>query len=273
MTPADPGHSRACGGDGSERCGRATLVIIPTYNERPALPGTLARLRAAVPAADVLVVDDASPDGTGQWADEAASGDAQVHVLHRAAKEGLGRAYIAGFRWGLDRGYDQLVEMDADSSHRPEDLPRLLAAAPEVDLVIGSRWVPGGMTENWPLSRALLSRGANTYANLAIGLGVKDATAGFRVYQAATLRAMDLEHVNSAGYCFQIDMTWRIRRAGGTVVEVPITFVERVEGESKMSRDIVVEALWRVTAWGAQARSRQLSSVVSGMSQALRRRA
>ncbi|MBZ2195115.1 polyprenol monophosphomannose synthase [Ruania sp. N2-46] len=271
MRPADPGNPQASGGRGSDRYGHATLVIIPTYNERRALPGTLARLRSAVPGVDVLVVDDGSPDGTGEWADEAAAADPQVHVLHRSAKEGLGRAYIAGFRWGLDRGYEQLVEMDADASHRPEDLPRLLAeAAPGVDLVIGSRWVPGGKTENWPLSRSLLSRGANTYANLAIGLGVKDATAGFRVYQAATLRAMDLEDVNSAGYCFQIDMTWRVRRAGGTVVEVPITFVERVEGESKMSRDIVVEALWRVTAWGAQARSRQFGDVVS---QALRRRA
>jgi dolichol-phosphate mannosyltransferase len=271
VRPADPGAFRASGHGSPDRLDPATLVIIPTYNERQALPGTLARLRAAAPEADVLVVDDASPDGTGEWADDAASADTQVHVLHRRAKEGLGRAYIAGFRWGLDRGYAQLVEMDADSSHRPEDLPRLLAeAGPDVDLVIGSRWVPGGTTENWPRSRSLLSRGANTYANVAIGLGVKDATAGFRVYQAATLGAMDLEDVNSAGYCFQIDMTWRVRRAGGTVVEVPITFVERVEGESKMSRDIVVEALWRVTAWGAQARSRQFRDVVS---QALRRRA
>ncbi|TDE92815.1 polyprenol monophosphomannose synthase [Occultella glacieicola] len=246
-------------------------MIVPTYNERAALPGTLARLRAAVPSADVLVVDDGSPDGTGEWVDEVAASDPQVHVLHRTSKEGLGRAYIAGFRWGLARGYELLVEMDADSSHRPEDLPRLLdAACPGVDLVIGSRWVPGGRTENWPLSRSLLSRGANTYANLAIGLRVKDATAGFRVYRADTLRAIELEDVNSAGYCFQIDMTWRVRRAGGTIVEVPITFVERVEGESKMSRDIVVEALWRVTAWGAQARSRQFGGRVS---QALRRRA
>ena len=247
-----------------------TLVIIPTYNERRALPDTLGRLRAAVPGADALVVDDGSPDGTGEWADEAAGSDPQVHVLHRQSKDGLGRAYIAGFGWALDRGYELVVEMDADGSHRPEDLPRLLeAATPGVDLVIGSRWVPGGAVVNWPSSRQLLSRGATTYAKVALGLGVNDATAGYRVYPAATLRRIPLQEVNSQGYCFQVDMTWRVHTGGGRIVEVPITFVERAEGESKMSRAIVFEALWRVTAWGAQARSRQL---VGAVTQALRRR-
>jgi len=247
-----------------------TLVIIPTYNERQSLPETLRRTRAAVPDADVLVVDDASPDGTGTWAEGVAGHDPQVHVLHRTSKDGLGRAYVAGFGWGLARGYDRLVEMDADGSHHPEDLPRLLAASTGgVGLVIGSRWVPGGATENWPLSRQLLSRGANLYANVMIGLGVRDTTTGFRVFPAATLRHIDLSEVNSQGYCFQVDMTRRVHELGERIIEVPITFTERVEGQSKMSRAIVLEALWRTTAWGAERRTRQCRGRVS---QALRRR-
>ena len=235
-----------------------TLVIIPTYNERQSLPETLRRTREAVPDADVLVVDDASPDGTGAWADGVAGHDPKVHVLHRTSKDGLGRAYVAGFTWGLARGYERLVEMDADGSHQPEDLPRLLAASTEgVGLVIGSRWVPGGATRNWPLRRQLLRRMANRYANAVIGLGVKDATAGFRVFRAATLRLIDLSEVNSAGYCFQVDMTRRVHNLPGRIVEVPITFVERAQGQSKMSRGIVFEALWRTTAWGAERRTRQ----------------
>lgn len=246
------------------------LVIIPTYNERQSLPDTLRRTRAAVPEAHVLVVDDASPDGTGRWAEGVAGHDEQVHVLHRSSKDGLGRAYVAGFSWGLARGYQRLVEMDADGSHHPEDLPRLLAACTkDVALAIGSRWVPGGATQNWPVHRQLLSRGANLYAGLMIGLGVRDATAGFRVFQARTLRRIDLDRVNSQGYCFQVDMTRRVRQLGERIVEVPITFTERLEGQSKMSRAIVLEALWRTTAWGAERRTRQCRE---RFSQALRRR-
>ncbi len=241
-----------------------TVVITPTYNEREALPLMLAQLRADVPDVDVLVVDDDSPDGTGQWAEQQAAADDRVHVLHRAAKEGLGRAYIAGFRWALDRGYESIVEMDADSSHRSLDLPALLrAAADGTDLVIGSRWVPGGAVENWPLHRQLLSRGATTYTRLAMGLPVRDATAGFRVYSAAMLASLDLSDVDSQGYCFQIDMTWRVHRAGGSIVEVPITFVERAEGQSKMSGAIVTEALVKVTGWGLARRWEQLRAIGS----------
>jgi dolichol-phosphate mannosyltransferase len=230
-----------------------TLVIIPTYNERETLSQAVERTRATMPDVDILVVDDASPDGTGQLADDLAAADAQVQVLHRAGKEGLGRAYIAGFRWGLDRGYEALVEMDADGSHRPEDLPSILATlrSTDADLVLGSRWVPGGRVENWPRSREVLSRGGNAYARLALDLPVRDATGGFRAYKASALGSIPLDTIESQGYCFQVDMVRRIYRAGGTVTEVPITFVERVRGESKMSRAIVVEALWRVTVWGA----------------------
>lgn len=254
------------------------LVIIPTYDERESLPGTLERLRTAVPDADVLVVDDASPDGTGELADALASRDPQVHVLHRRGKGGLGAAYVAGFGWGLERGYDVLVEMDADGSHRPEELPRLLdrlhggsgaatggVVAPDLadladlavpDLVIGSRWVPGGRVVNWPWYRALLSRGGNLYTRLVLGIGVRDATGGYRAFPAATLRRIDLATVESHGYCFQVDMTWRVLRDGGTVAEVPITFVEREAGVSKMSRAIVAEALGKVTLWGGAATCR-----------------
>jgi dolichol-phosphate mannosyltransferase len=238
-----------------------TLVIIPTYNERDALPHAVRRTRQAVPGADVLVVDDNSPDGTGDLADAAAAADPQVHVLHRTAKDGLGRAYVAGFGWALARGYELVVEMDADGSHRPEDLPRLLerAALPDApDLVLGSRWVPGGDVVNWPGHREILSRGGNLWVRLALGVPVQDATGGFRVYRAATLRRLPLEEIESQGYCFQVDMTWRVHRDGGSIVELPITFVERAEGQSKMSRAIVLEALWRTTAWGAVHRGRQL---------------
>lgn len=236
------------------------VVIIPTYNERVALPGTLARLRAAVPQADVLVVDDGSPDGTGEWVTQQQRGDDQVHLLQRSGKGGLGRAYIAGFGWALERRYDLVVEMDADASHQPEQLPRLLAAAGQdgVALVIGSRWVPGGSIVDWPASRQLISRGGTTYARLALGLGVKDATAGFRVYPAWVLRALPLSEVESQGYCFQVDMTYRVHRMGGRIVEVPVTFVERAEGVSKMSRSIVLEALVNVTRWGVRDRWRRL---------------
>jgi dolichol-phosphate mannosyltransferase len=200
------------------------------------------------------VADDNSPDGTGAIADRLAGADDHVHVLHRPGKQGLGAAYLAGFHWGLANGYDVLVEMDADGSHQPEDLPRLLTALREADLVLGSRWVPGGEVVNWPVSRRLISRGGTTYARLVLGLPLRDATGGFRAFRRATLEGIDLETVSSQGYCFQIDLASRAIRRGWRVVEVPITFVEREYGASKMSRSIVVEALWRVTVWGVQQR-------------------
>ena len=233
-----------------------TLVVVPTYDEVENLGGTLARLRAAVPAADVLVVDDASPDGTGRLADELAATDPAVHVLHRAGKEGLGRAYLAGFAWGLERSYDVLVEMDADGSHRPEELATLLDALDGADLVIGSRWVPGGRVLHWPRRRHWISRGGTTYARVMLGLPVRDATAGFRAFRAETVRQVVARDVASQGYCFQIDMTLRVHDAGLRIVEVPVTFVERTAGRSKMSAAIVREALWRVTIWGLARRLR-----------------
>jgi len=234
------------------------LVVIPTYNEAENLQPLLVRLLAAMPTAHVLVVDDNSPDGTGAVADTLSAADSRVHVLHRDAKHGLGAAYLAGFAWGLARGYEVLVEMDADGSHRPEQLSRLLAALAEADLVLGARWVPGGSVVNWPWHRELLSRGGNTYTRLALGLPLHDATGGYRAFRAATLRTLDLADVSSQGYCFQVDLAWRVVRAGFHVVEVPITFVERERGESKMSPAIVREALWRVTIWGARHRTSQV---------------
>ncbi|OFT43897.1 dolichol-phosphate mannosyltransferase [Brachybacterium sp. HMSC06H03] len=236
-----------------------TLVVIPTYDEREALPGTLERLRRAVPEAHVLVVDDSSPDGTGEWAEEVSRRDAAVHVLHRAGKQGLGPAYLAGFAWGLERGYEQLVEMDADASHRPEQLPGLLEAVRRgADLAIGSRWVPGGAVHDWPVRRRLLSRGANVYVTVLMGLGVADATAGFRVFRAGLLSRLMEEDIASQGYCFQVDMTRRARDLGAVIVEVPIDFDERTEGASKMSSGIVREALVKVTLWGLARRAQGL---------------
>jgi dolichol-phosphate mannosyltransferase len=226
------------------------LVVTPTYNERDNLSELARRLRAAVPAADLLVVDDASPDGTGELADELGTGDPQLHVLHRVAKTGLGPAYLAGFRWGLDRGYDVLVEMDADCSHAPEQLPDLLVALRDADLVLGSRWVPGGSVVDWPARRRLLSRGGNAYARLLLGVPVRDATGGYRAYRRRVLEQIPLDDVASQGYCFQVDLVWRAWRSGFRVVEVPIRFTERVAGISKMNRAIVAEALWQVTMWG-----------------------
>jgi glycosyltransferase involved in cell wall biosynthesis len=226
------------------------LVIVPTYDERENLRPIAQRLFAAVPTADLLVVDDGSPDGTGELADELAREDRRVHVLHRTAKAGLGAAYTAGFAWAREHGYDVVVEMDADGSHSPEQLPRLLDALQDADLVLGSRWVPGGEVVNWPASRELLSRGGNAYTRTVLGLPLQDATGGFRAYRRSVLDALPLGEVASQGYCFQVDLAWQAWKAGFTVVEVPITFVERVRGESKMSRAIVLEALWRVTWWG-----------------------
>jgi apolipoprotein N-acyltransferase len=236
--------------------GHRVVVCVPTYNERDNLTETARRLRVANPTVDLLVIDDASPDGTGKIADQLAGEDDQIHVLHRAGKSGLGSAYVAGFSWALRHGYDVIVEMDADGSHQPEELPKLLAALPDADLVIGSRWVPGGEVRNWPRSRFLLSRGANAYVRGALGMPLRDATAGFRAYRAAVLRDRNLDHVASQGYCFQVDLAWRAWRSGFRVVEVPITFVERERGTSKMSRGIVAEALWRVTWWAVTSRRR-----------------
>jgi dolichol-phosphate mannosyltransferase len=238
------------------------LVVTPTYNERLNIEPVLTRLRAAVPDADVLVVDDGSPDGTGDVADALAASDPAIHVLHRPVKEGLGAAYVAGFSWGLERGYDVLVEMDADGSHQPEQLPSLLAALRHADLVLGSRWVKGGSVSDWPATRMALSRGGNTYVRLSLGLGLYDATGGFRAFRAALLESIDLTTVASHGYCFQVDLAWRAVRQGATVVEVPIAFVERVHGRSKMSGSIVREALWRVTQWALALRWQQARALV-----------
>lgn len=241
------------------------LVVIPTYNERESLPITIDGLLTHAPEVDVLVVDDNSPDGTGEWADIRAAEDTRVHVMHRTAKNGLGAAYLAGFAWALDEGYDIICEMDADGSHRPQDFPRLLAALDDqhVDLAIGSRWTKGGKVENWPFHRELLSRGGNFYVKALLALGINDATAGFRAFRARTLRALDFDSVSSHGYCFQVDMSRFVIDAGGVVREVPITFVERVYGDSKMSGNIVKEALGKVTVWGFQKRTNQIKSLFS----------
>jgi glycosyltransferase involved in cell wall biosynthesis len=230
------------------------LVVIPTYNERDNLRPIVARVRSAAPMVEILVADDASPDGTGHIADELAAMDPAVHVLHRPGKEGLGSAYLAGFTWAAERDYSVVVEMDADGSHQPEQLPRLLQALSHADLVLGSRWVPGGEVLNWPASRKALSVSGNTYARLLLGLPLRDATGGFRAYRLSALEKLDLASVRSQGYCFQVELAWRAWRAGMRVVEVPITFVERQRGNSKMSGAIVAEALWRITVWGVTRR-------------------
>jgi dolichol-phosphate mannosyltransferase len=227
-----------------------TLILIPTYNERDLLLSIVQAVRAAVPLATVMVVDDNSPDGTGKLADEIAERDGQVRVLHRAGKEGLGAAYRHAFRVALDEGWERIVQMDADFSHDPNDVPRLLAALQEgADLAIGSRYTAGGGTENWGLGRKIISRGGGLYARTALGIGIKDLTAGFKAWRAETLRGINLEAVNAKGYGFQIEMTFRALRNGFKAVEVPIMFVDRRVGESKMSGSIFIEALtlvWRL---------------------------
>ncbi|MCW2721562.1 MAG: dolichol-phosphate mannosyltransferase [Pseudonocardia sp.] len=230
---------------------RPVLVVVPTYNERENLGPVLSRLHAAVPDADVLVVDDASPDGTGQLADEMAAADKRVRVLHRTEKTGLGAAYLAGFAEALKGEHQVVVEMDADGSHAPEDLPSLLEALSDADLVLGSRYVPGGEVVNWPGHREWISRTGNLYSRLALGVSIRDITGGYRVFRRQVLEELDISSVSSQGYCFQVDMAWRAVQAGFRVREVPITFAERERGASKMSSTIVVEALWRVTQWGA----------------------
>jgi dolichol-phosphate mannosyltransferase len=237
------------------------LVIIPTYNERENLERIVSRTRDSVPEAHIVVADDNSPDGTGDIADALVAIDDHIHVLHRAGKEGLGAAYLSGFAWAIDQGYDVLVEMDADGSHQPEQLPKLLAALRNADVVLGSRWVNGGSVVNWPKHREFLSRGGNLYTRAMLGIPLHDATGGYRAFRADALRTLDLSDVESKGYCFQVDMAWRAVRSGLRVVEVPIEFVERELGDSKMNQKIVTEALWRVTQWGAAdklAKSRRL---------------
>ncbi|MBU2697371.1 polyprenol monophosphomannose synthase [Pimelobacter sp. 30-1] len=235
-------------------------MVIPTYNEADNLAWIVDRLRTAQPTVDVLVVDDGSPDGTGAIADRLAAADPQVHVLHRTAKGGLGAAYLAGFGWALEQGYDVIGEMDADGSHQPEQLHRLLTALRDADLVIGSRWVPGGSVVNWPWQREALSRGGNLYVRVLLGIDVRDATAGFRLFRRTTLAKLRLDEVRSTGYVFQTDLVSRTLRAGLTVREVPIEFVERVRGESKMSGQVAVESLKRITEWGLRERWARLRS-------------
>lgn len=232
-----------------------TLVVIPTYNEVENLADFVGRLRRCAPDADVLIVDDSSPDGTGELADQLVAADPAIHVLHRPAKEGLGAAYRAGFAWGLERdAYTRFVEMDADGSHDPAELRRLRNAAYAADLVIGSRWIPGGRVVDWPWLRRFISRAGTTYARLLLRLPVHDATAGFRVLSRRALESIDLDTIASHGYCFQIDVTRRLHLAGLIIREVPVTFVERRLGRSKMTLGIVTEALWRVTLWGISGR-------------------
>lgn len=244
------------------RAAPRVLVIVPTYNEVEALPLIVGRLRAAVPDADLLVMDDDSPDGTGALADGLAAADPHLRVQHRPGKLGLGPAYIDGFRIGIAQGYDVLVQIDADGSHPPERLPEMIErlwADDAVDLVIGSRWVRGGTVVNWPLRREVLSRGANVYANVMLGVRVQDATAGFRAYRASALAELGLDDVRSKGYTFQIDMTIRTRDSGAGIVEIPIEFREREVGVSKMSGAIVSEAMRMVTVEGLARRLRQLT--------------
>ena len=227
-----------------------TVIVIPTYNERDGLAAIVTAVRAAVPAATVVVVDDNSPDGTGRLADELAAADPQVRVMHRAGKEGLGRAYIDAFLTLLAEGWDRLVQMDADFSHAPADVPRLHQALDDgADVAVGSRYVAGGSTANWGLGRRLLSRGGSFYARYVLGVGIHDLTAGFKAWRREALARIPLRQIEAKGYGFQIEMTYRALRTGARIVEVPIRFVDRRVGQSKMSETIFVEAMtivWRL---------------------------
>jgi dolichol-phosphate mannosyltransferase len=240
--------------DGLGRC----VMVIPTYNEADNLAWIVGRLRQAQPGVDVLVVDDNSPDGTGELADALAAADPAISVVHRTEKAGLGAAYLHGFDVALRAGYDVIGEMDADGSHQPEQLERLLDALQDADLVIGSRYVPGGSVVNWPLQRLLLSRGGNLYVRVLLGIPVKDATAGFRLFRRATLEAIDLGSVRSTGYVFQTDLAYRTLSHGLRLTEVPIDFVERERGDSKMSGQVASESLRKITRWGLSERRAQL---------------
>jgi dolichol-phosphate mannosyltransferase len=226
------------------------LIVIPTYNERESLPPLVRAVLAVAPEADVLVVDDASPDGTGSAADSLARELGRVHVLHRVGKRGLGPAYVDGFRYALARGYDRVVEMDADGSHRPVDLPRMLAAAGPggADVVIGSRNVPGGRVVGWSPLRHLVSKGGSLYARLLLGLPVRDGTSGYKCIRRAALEALDLDRLRANGYAFQVEVNYALARAGMRFAEVPIVFPDRTQGRSKMSGRIALEAAWLVLA-------------------------
>ena len=227
------------------------LVIVPTYNERDSIQEVAKRLFDACPTGvQLLVIDDGSPDGTGDVVREMGGADERIHLIERGAKLGLGTAYVTGFGWGLERGFDPICEMDADLSHDPADVPRLIAAVANADLAIGSRYIPGGGVGNWSRLRRLLSGAGNLYARAWLRFRIQDSTSGFRAYRAEMLRTIDLTSVHSEGYSFQIEMAWRVFSAGGRIEEVPITFIERVAGHSKMSRRIVLEALASVTKWG-----------------------
>jgi dolichol-phosphate mannosyltransferase len=245
----------------STSLGRVVMVI-PTYDEALNIEWIVGRLRAAQPALDVMIVDDNSPDGTGDIADKLAAADPQISVVHRTEKTGLGAAYLNGFREALAAGYDVIGEMDADGSHQPEQLHLLLTALADADLVIGSRWVPGGSVVNWPKSREFLSRGGNFYVRMLLGSKIRDATAGYRLFRRTTLERIDIESVESAGYVFQTDLAWRTIKAGLRVVEVPIEFIERVRGDSKMSGGVASESLKRITRWGLQERRNQIRRAV-----------
>ena len=232
---------------------RNRLIIVPTYNELVSAPLLIRRILKHIPNSDVLVVDDGSPDKTGDAIRELQQEFPTLHLLEQKTKLGLGSAYRLGFAWGLERGYEELIEMDADLSHRVRDLKKMIEAKelqPNTDLVIGSRWIPGGKTENWSKSRELLSRAANLYVRAMVGLGVKDSTAGFRIYSASMLKRLNMESIKSEGYSFQIEMTRAVHKLGGKIIEVPITFRERENGVSKMSKNIVREAMLLVTIWG-----------------------
>lgn len=242
-----------------------TLVIVPTFNEKENLPLIIGRVRNAEPdRVDILVVDDNSPDGTGVLADELASTDEHVNVLHRQGKGGLCGAYIAGFRWGLDAGYDVICEMDADGSHAPEQLHLLLDQIDDgADMVIGARYIRGGKTVNWPWYRWVLSKGGNLYISLALGAGLSDMTAGYRAYRRALIESFDLDELSDAGYIFQVDLAWRAVQAGADIREVPITFTERVIGESKLSGSFVKDSLFVVTKWGLAHRWDQVTGLAA----------
>ncbi|MDP9467249.1 MAG: polyprenol monophosphomannose synthase, partial [Chloroflexota bacterium] len=235
---------------------------VPTYNEALNIEWIVGRLRTAQPDVDVMIVDDNSPDGTGDVADKLAAGDSGIRVVHRTEKAGLGAAYLHGFSDALAAGYDVIGEMDADGSHQPEQLHRLLDALLDADLVIGSRWVAGGSVVNWPLRREALSRGGNLYVRMLLGIAIRDATAGFRAFRSSALEKIDLASVQSTGYVFQTDLVTRCLRAGLTVREVPIEFVERVRGDSKMSGAVAIESLRRITRWGLRERRDQLRRVL-----------
>jgi dolichol-phosphate mannosyltransferase len=238
------------------------LVIVPTYNERESLPVIISGIRQAESDVHILIADDNSPDGTGEVADRLSSSDNSVHVLHRSAKAGLGAAYLDAFNWAKSNGYDVVVEMDADGSHRPQDLTKILDALTNNDVVLGSRWIKDGRVVNWAKSREVLSRGGNLYTRMWLGIPIHDATGGFRAYRMSALAVMNTDQVESQGYCFQVDMAWRAVKANLRVAEVPIIFVERELGESKMDGSIVKEALWRVTQWGIEKRYSDLKRLV-----------